>query len=62
MKSTYSNYRLGFIHILVLIFITLKLTGHIDWGWFWVLSPLIFSFVLVFLAFFFKAVAKEMER
>lgn len=25
--------------ILGLIFITLKLTGHITWSWLWVLSP-----------------------
>lgn len=25
--------------ILGLIFITLKLTGHITWSWMWVLSP-----------------------
>ena len=24
---------------LMLIFITLKLTGHIDWSWWWVLAP-----------------------
>lgn len=25
--------------VLGLIFITLKLTGHITWSWWWVLSP-----------------------
>lgn len=29
-----------FLAILALIFITLKLTGHITWSWFWVLAPL----------------------
>jgi hypothetical protein len=29
-----------FLGILTLIFITLKLTGHITWSWWWVLSPL----------------------
>lgn len=29
-----------FASILTLIFITLKLTGHIAWSWWWVLSPL----------------------
>lgn len=33
----------GFLSILTLIFITLKLTGVIAWSWFWVLSPLIFA-------------------
>ena len=31
---------IGFTGILALIFITLKLTGHIAWSWLWVLSPL----------------------
>lgn len=31
---------LGFCSILTLIFITLKLTGFIDWSWVWVLAPL----------------------
>ena len=31
---------LGFVDALTLLFITLKLTGQIDWNWFWVLSPI----------------------
>lgn len=30
----------GFLGILTLIFITLKLTNYIDWSWWWVLAPL----------------------
>ncbi len=30
---------LGFVSVLTLIFIVLKLTGLIDWSWIWVLSP-----------------------
>lgn len=30
----------GFLGLLALIFITLKLAGFIDWSWWWVLSPL----------------------
>jgi hypothetical protein len=29
-----------FIAILFFIFLTTKLTGHIDWSWWWVTSPL----------------------
>ena len=28
-----------FYSLLLLLFIGLKLTGHIDWSWVWVLSP-----------------------
>lgn len=37
-----------FLSILTLIFITLKLTGYIDWSWFWVLSPLVIPLGLIF--------------
>ena len=30
----------SFMLLLALLFIALKLTGHIDWSWIWVLSPL----------------------
>ena len=47
--------------ILGLIFITLKLTGHIAWSWLWVLSPFwiplglaLLIFLIVFLFAFFE--------
>jgi hypothetical protein len=38
---------IGFIGLLTIVFITLKLTGHITWSWFWVLSPVIFTILFV---------------
>lgn len=29
----------GFLSLLQILFIGLKLTGHITWSWWWVLSP-----------------------
>jgi len=29
----------NFAELLTLLFIGLKLTGHIDWSWWWVLAP-----------------------
>lgn len=29
-----------FVKMLTVLFIGLKLTGYIDWSWWWVLSPL----------------------
>lgn len=45
---------IGFIGLLTIAFIVLKLTSHIDWSWLWVLSPLWIGvgFVLAVLAFF----------
>lgn len=31
---------IGFAGALTIVFIALKLTHHIDWSWWWVLSPL----------------------
>ena len=31
---------IGFVGLLQILFIGLKLTGHIDWTWLWVLSPI----------------------
>lgn len=43
-----SNGGIGFVGLLTIVFITLKLTGHIDWSWWWVLSPVwIFGLLVV---------------
>lgn len=41
---------IGFSGLLTVLFIGLKLTGHIDWTWWWVLSPLWIS-ALIAIAF-----------
>ena len=38
---------IGFAGALTLLFIYLKLTDKIDWSWFWVLSPLWISVMIV---------------
>lgn len=40
---------LNFLQAMTLLFIGLKLTGHIDWSWFWVVSPLFGLFLLTML-------------
>ena len=35
-----------FVPLLTILFITLKLTGKIEWSWWWVLAPLWISAVL----------------
>ena len=37
---------IGFIGLLTIVFIVLKLLGKITWTWFWVLSPIIFPAIL----------------
>ena len=45
----------GFLGLLTIVFITLKLTGYIAWSWWWVLFPLWggFAFAMVLLTFIF---------
>ena len=38
---------IGFVGLLTILFIGLRLTGYIDWSWWWVLSPLWISAILV---------------
>lgn len=56
---------IGFLGVLALIFITLKLMGFIDWSWWWVLAPLWggFAFVLLVVVFAvaWTAVAKLLD-
>lgn len=39
-SSSSSSSGIGFAGLLTVLFIGLKLTGHIAWSWWWVLSPL----------------------
>lgn len=43
----------GFLHILTLIFIFLKLSGKINWSWWLVLSPTLVPIVLFVVVFSF---------
>lgn len=54
---------MGFLEILFLIFLTLKLMGEITWSWFWVFSPLIpAAFFWILFASFFAAVFAQIFR
>ena len=45
-SSSSSSGGIGFSGLLTVLFIGLKLTGHITWPWIWVLSPLWISALL----------------
>ncbi len=40
MASKSSSSGIGLTGVLFVIFLVLKLTGNIDWSWWWVTSPL----------------------
>lgn len=56
--SNSSGSGIGFVGLLTVAFIVLKLTHYIDWSWWWVLSPLwiggvlgmVFFVAIVFIA------------
>jgi hypothetical protein len=39
-SSSSSSGGIGFTGLLTVLFVGLKLTGHITWPWLWVLSPI----------------------
>jgi hypothetical protein len=39
----------GILTILFVVFVTLNLTGNIDWSWWWVTSPLWLPVVILFI-------------
>lgn len=42
---------IGFVGLLTIVFITLKLCGVIAWSWWWVLSPMLLVFALTLITF-----------
>ena len=46
-KSNGNSGGLGIGGALTVLFVGLKLTGHIDWSWWWVLSPIWIGFGVV---------------
>lgn len=48
-SSNASSGGVSFAGLLTIVFIALKLTGTITWSWWWVLSPIWISFMLVLL-------------
>lgn len=46
-NSSSSSGGIGFVGLLTIVFITLKLTNYIDWSWWWVLSPIWISAPIV---------------
>ena len=63
-KSSSTTSGIGFFGLLTIVFITLKLTGYIDWSWFWVISPLLAPVVIIFtiLAIMFALGAKVSRK
>jgi len=46
-SSSSSSGGVGFVGLLTICFIVLKLVGKIDWSWWWVFSPLWITAILI---------------
>ena len=46
-RSSSASGGIGFTGLLTILFIGLKLTGYIQWSWWWVLSPIWISAILL---------------
>jgi len=46
-NNSSNNSGIGFVGLLTIVFITLKLTNYIDWSWWWVLSPVLFIIAIL---------------
>ena len=51
MENNQTSSGISLTTILFVVFLVLKLTGHINWSWWWVTSPLWIG-LAIFLAFF----------
>jgi len=49
MSSKNTSSSIGFSGMLTVLFIGLKLTDNIEWSWWWVLSPVWISILIVLL-------------
>lgn len=57
---------MGLFGWLTVLFVGLKLTGYIDWSWWWVLSPVLFgvglALLFMLLVFGFFLIAELLDR
>ena len=57
---------IGFVGLLAIVFIVLRLTGVIAWSWLWVLAPIwgsaLLSILLIAVGFVIVAVASRRRR
>ncbi|NDG53337.1 MAG: hypothetical protein EBY39_09985 [Flavobacteriia bacterium] len=60
-ENSSSSGGVGFFGLMFLIFMTLKLTGVIDWSWWWVTAPLWGGFVLIFVIVVIIALIKSLD-
>jgi hypothetical protein len=61
-KESSSSSGIGFIGLLTVLFIGLKLTNYITWSWWWVLSPLWINVLAVFIVLVGIALIEKIKK
>ena len=51
-KNSDTSSGVSFLDLLTLVFIALKLTGYINWSWWWVLSPIWIPVIILLIVYF----------
>jgi len=62
MANDNSSSGIGMPAILFLIFLVLKLTGYIDWSWWWVTAPMWAGVILFLIVVILVAIAKASDN
>lgn len=61
-RKASSDGGVGLLTILLVVFLVLKLTGHIDWSWFWVLSPYLIPICIALVVLLFALVFDKLSK
>ena len=65
-KQTSSSGSIGIMGLLGVLFVGLKLTGYIDWSWWWVTAPfwggIVLALMIITIAFLITVVVDTWER
>ena len=59
MNNNSSKSGVSIVGVVQIVFIVLKLCNLIDWSWFWVLSPIMFSIILAILLIIILSILKN---
>lgn len=62
MANDNSSSGIGMPAILFLIFLVLKLTGYINWSWWWVTAPMWAGVILFLIVVILVAIAKASDN
>ena len=61
MKTKYDAFQL-LLGLLTILFIGLKLSGYIDWSWWWILFPIWIFIAIGILLFIFLLILKKLIK